>query len=451
MSAWYGVDRSTGAPHRGTLYRRDCRRRASCSVRSRQGIDLDMEKREIPALTGLRGIAAYSVLIGHAIDLTFRFSSSTGTLYNFSVILAYFGMSCFFVLSGFVIAWNYTEIFRIMSFRSAVWHFMVARFARLYPLYVLAVIWGMRGLPDEIFSSRPQVAVAYFTMSQSWFNMQQSVFPPLWSISTEWFFYFVFIAVAGVLSRLVRPLSTLIAFMVFSFLAIQGIAALGFPARVAQLLPVAPVGADVNLWFWYFSPYVRVLEFFSGVFAARFVRSYLTRNANDNVKIFSIESAAIGWCCAVIVIGALWGPESLGVYAQNFIFAPGIVAVLIAVSVNSESPFGKILSLPWMVFAGEISYSVYLLQMWIMHGLEGIFPTIDPVSSVLKIASFILLTTCAAFGMYRLYEVPARRALRNVLMPQAGNRIRHPSAPPITMHPASVDSVVAGDSRAKLM
>jgi hypothetical protein len=52
--------------------------------------------KQLPALTGLRGLAAYSVLIGHALNFA---DVSPPAL----TALAYFGMSLFFVLSGFVI------------------------------------------------------------------------------------------------------------------------------------------------------------------------------------------------------------------------------------------------------------------------------------------------------------------------------------------------------------
>jgi peptidoglycan/LPS O-acetylase OafA/YrhL len=49
-------------------------------------------------------------------------------------------MSLFFVLSGFVIQYNYADIFLKERLPSATFKFIVARFARLYPLYVLSII-----------------------------------------------------------------------------------------------------------------------------------------------------------------------------------------------------------------------------------------------------------------------------------------------------------------------
>jgi peptidoglycan/LPS O-acetylase OafA/YrhL len=65
---------------------------------------------QLDPLTGLRGIAAYSVLTAHAMDSAFSFAGIT-IFFNFGTCLAYFGMSLFFVLSGFVIHYNYADSF----------------------------------------------------------------------------------------------------------------------------------------------------------------------------------------------------------------------------------------------------------------------------------------------------------------------------------------------------
>ena len=58
-------------------------------------------------------------------------------------------MSPFFVLSGFVIQYNYAGIFREERLSFAIRTFLVARFARLYPLYALSIIlWPKPHLAD---------------------------------------------------------------------------------------------------------------------------------------------------------------------------------------------------------------------------------------------------------------------------------------------------------------
>jgi peptidoglycan/LPS O-acetylase OafA/YrhL len=104
------------------------------------------------------------------------------------------GMSLFFVLSGFVIHYNYSGLLTAPTAENLA-KFLVARFARLYPLYLLIVIadvgfsWKAADLPVLPF---------YLTMAQSWFFGFVDGSSPIghlrlsavsWSISTEWFFY----------------------------------------------------------------------------------------------------------------------------------------------------------------------------------------------------------------------------------------------------------------------
>src|SRR3974390_1656893 len=62
---------------------------------------------DLPALTGLRFIAACSVAIAHGTVLTLKFTSDSYGLLHWLTSIAGFGMTLFFVLSGFVIHYNY--------------------------------------------------------------------------------------------------------------------------------------------------------------------------------------------------------------------------------------------------------------------------------------------------------------------------------------------------------
>src|ERR1051325_5080228 len=137
-------------------------------------------------LTGLRGIAAYSVLVAHAVDISYIYGG-TSVFHDFASRLAYFGMSTFFVLSGFVIQYNYSGAFA-QDGLAATYRFFAARFARLYPLYLVSIIIFVPHIPIPNFSGNIGTYAAYLTLTQSWFNWQMATFPPDWSISTEGFF-----------------------------------------------------------------------------------------------------------------------------------------------------------------------------------------------------------------------------------------------------------------------
>jgi peptidoglycan/LPS O-acetylase OafA/YrhL len=164
---------------------------------------------DVPALTGLRFFAAFSVLLAHGLAATVAINKPAEGVVLWLTQLSGFGMTLFFVLSGFVIHYNYSGLVtdgRLRGIATFLW----ARFARLYPLFLLMMVvyvlvsqrhvayWT--GRPEEfnaIFQALP-----YFLLSiQSWIykvidggSLIEAIrggSPPTWSISTEWFFYCV--------------------------------------------------------------------------------------------------------------------------------------------------------------------------------------------------------------------------------------------------------------------
>jgi peptidoglycan/LPS O-acetylase OafA/YrhL len=93
------------------------------------------DRRFIGSLTGLRFVAAATVAIGHGAP-----SLAQGGLSEFIAQVSSIGMTMFFMLSGFVLWLNYAERFQSQPLGSALREFIVARFARLYPMYAVVVL-----------------------------------------------------------------------------------------------------------------------------------------------------------------------------------------------------------------------------------------------------------------------------------------------------------------------
>src|SRR5437016_2671778 len=92
---------------------------------------------ELPALTGLRLFAALSVAIGHGWAHIGRFPPPD-PFREWVRTMPSFGMTMFFVLSGFVIHYNYRRLVTAQG-AAGVGAFLWARFARLYPLFLLVL------------------------------------------------------------------------------------------------------------------------------------------------------------------------------------------------------------------------------------------------------------------------------------------------------------------------
>lgn len=388
----------------------------------------------------MRGIAAYSVLAAHAIDMTMGDTPLlTPVLGRAASQIAYFGMSTFFVLSGFVIHYNYIGSFTTQRFYDAVRRFFIARFARLYPLYALAILLNIYYVATPFFAGRPGAAAAYLTMTASWFNLEQLIYPPAWSISTEWFFYFVFALIAPGLWRTQKfSFWLLLALLIAApliFLLIYSERSTVYPVLTTLFWHDQAVSAAPDYWFWYYAPYVRIAEFLAGMLTSAVYLNWGSKVALGRRSCRFLELVACGWCLAVIAIGTIYSPNPFGPLASNFVFAPGLVGILI-VAISEHSVVGRLLGSEPLVFAGEISYSVYIFQWWgkflvlkwwdtmlawwgkhVIHAVvvEPKIAFYGYLIAVGKIVAIALLTTGMAIASYYLYEWPTRRILRHVL------------------------------------
>jgi peptidoglycan/LPS O-acetylase OafA/YrhL len=116
-----------------------------------------------------------------------------------------FFVELFFAISGYVFFWLYAR--SIADRRTGVWAFFVARFARLYPLYIVTLLvvavlqLAYRGLygDDYIYNENmPFNFVLNLLMVQQWLPYAvQSFNGPAWSISVEVFLYALFFALCA--------------------------------------------------------------------------------------------------------------------------------------------------------------------------------------------------------------------------------------------------------------
>ncbi len=375
--------------------------------------------KRLESLTGLRGVAAGSVLIAHALDTSF-YRGGEAAFHPFAARLACFGMSLFFVLSGFVIQYNYAGSFASEPLLAASYRFFVARFARLYPLYFISLICSLTYIPPP--TSSPEVVLAYLTLTQSWFNMQMAAFPPDWSISAEWFFYFAFIPLTLALAGLRRPTLAL------AVLCGPGAVALAASLHywrepLTEFVQTwfwhrAGISADARGWYSYYSPFTRFLEFVAGALVAMSYRASLAGGAAP-VAVRLVMLLGLGWCAAVIADGAITDGTILEDILANFIFAPAIASFMLCLC-RYESGLSRLLASRSAVFLGEISYSIYIWSFFVMTMMGANFISKDEsalayFNSTIRMAATIALTIVFAYGSYVLIEAPARRRIREIL------------------------------------
>jgi peptidoglycan/LPS O-acetylase OafA/YrhL len=377
------------------------------------------QKSKLDALTGLRGVAACSVLLAHAIDKSFIWDGVR--VFDCTSNLAYFGMSLFFVLSGFVIEYNYAGLFARERLSIATYNFFVARFARLYPLYILTIFLTMPIFPHPYLNVTR--TIIYLTLTQSWFNLELAAFPPDWSISTEWFFYWAFIPLTFLIARVRRPMVALLTLCATAFFGIMTIFYewhVPLADFVNHWFKHEPwLAADPLGWLLYFSPYLRVIEFIVGMLTAKCFLQWKVSLSPRQVNYIMI--AALSWIVAVVLIVRFkfsFGFE-LSIILPNFIFAPAIAAVMLMVC-RYDTALGRALSAPSALFLGEISYSIYIWSFVAMTVTDGLLHHAEQsiaayINATMKLVLLCGLTIVMAYGSYLLIEVPSRRWLRQKL------------------------------------
>ena len=184
------------------------------------------QRDEIGNLTGLRGVAALWVLGYHA-----------------SIAPAgYLGVDLFFVLSGFIIAYQYAAI-GLETDAAAYRDFLWRRLARIYPAYLFALLltvgcvavlapWGIALRDSAHFT--PSGLIASALMLQAWTLPVPRIWNvPGWSVSAEWAAYLAFPFIAARVRRIDSPRTALLAILLAYVLLVLAMSTLSLRATLS--------------------------------------------------------------------------------------------------------------------------------------------------------------------------------------------------------------------------
>jgi peptidoglycan/LPS O-acetylase OafA/YrhL len=391
------------------------------TVETRRNTTIDPIHPHIASLDGLRFIAAGTVLFSHGFFYIVLVEQNSGiTAYNAPLVaLTNIGMTLFFVLSGFVIHYNYGFS---VSLPGGVRAFFVARFARLYPLFLLVFVIST----VEVFRTADGKAdnlgpiPLFLTFTQSWWfwvfgdraasEAYSNATGLMWSLSTEAFFYATYPLLAPTLRRLVGTRLIVIGCIVAvigAALAYELTEYRGYLNNWAAFYTGNPRAAhDFSHWLIYNSPWVRIFEFLIGAVTAQFVMTTKVDPARAKVA----GSVAL----AVIAVAYLYSNvRLLPLSGAITTCVAGAFGIVMGASTVKGQVFSSILSNRWMVLGGEASYSLYLLHYWVMHNLGHRLA--DNRSLVTRIVLFLILMFVAvavARISYLVYERPLIRVVR---------------------------------------
>ncbi|GAA0667945.1 peptidoglycan/LPS O-acetylase OafA/YrhL [Sphingomonas insulae] len=348
---------------------------------------------ELRALTSLRGIAAWLVVLYHIRG------SIAGLPAAMEAVFAkgYLAVDFFFLLSGFVIWLTWHDRMREPG---AIPHFLQKRVARIWPLHAamlafavaLALILNATGRNDPAFPFAE--LPLHLLLIQNWgFTDTLRWNDPAWSISCELAAYLLFPLLMRAIDWRTLPTIVLVA------IAAAVLAALHFAMEGA-----ASLGDDIPR-----HGLVRCLtEFTAGtVLSAIFLR---TRNScNTSIgrqgpwlapERRTVTAATL--CAAAAVTAWVMGaPETLAVPAAF----SGLLLTIALTSGDRANPFeGRMLH-----YLGQISYATYLSHflLWKAFKLPLASASVPPW----QIACYLVLVFVASIALYHTVERPAQRRI----------------------------------------
>lgn len=316
-------------------------------------------------LHGLRGIAVLYVVFSHL---------GNGGLFLFPIAhdaIGKVGVWIFFTLSAFLLTTNLSRELRTTSSKaSSLIQYAVHRIFRIYPLYILILVihLGLGDINDNDF-------VSHIVLAQGWAE--------LWAIPVEFQYYLAIPAISMAVTYWQRKHVgvVLIALLIGAF--VYGI-----------LQPAKIFSNELNV-------FPKIAPFLFGSLLAIF-----------SSQTESIESrkfqAVIPWVCisGLFITTILYRYSAKGGLPD--LFAPGL-SVAIAASVVGiiqaalkTGPISTLLSSRLLVHLGKISFSFYLLHMFVIHAVQQL----SGLNSVTKAwLSMVIGIACASIS-YAVIERP---------------------------------------------
>jgi peptidoglycan/LPS O-acetylase OafA/YrhL len=363
---------------------------ALCEQMSRQSPVIVPRPHFLPALTAMRGLAAWWVVLYHFRDeLPQAFYGNI--LYS---VMSHgdLAVDFFFELSGFVIALRYAGQFTRPN-RAVYKEFLIARFARLYPAYISVLVLFIANPLSVLFFSTvknpgerydPLYLVLSIPMIQNWgFTTDVGWNIPAWSVSTEWAAYLCF------------------PFFIF----------------VSSSFGVTPLRRGLV-----------ALAYLVGLMIACYTSGH---NLTDDIPQFGLLRCLFEFGIGVSIqrIWYYWGSTKLSHSLAGLLIALGLVATFVAgiepdfavlpatfgllILTFSSEKLGWLLSWRVLIILGEISYSTYLVHYFVKDWIK--FLMIGHVTSpILILLAYLGVVLVLSIVLYIGIEKPGRFMIQSI-------------------------------------
>lgn len=343
----------------------------------------------LDSLTSLRWFAAFGVFLFHMRNMV-TFPSAAEWL----AADGYLGVTFFFVLSGFVLTWSWRSATPVRAFY---WR----RFARIYPLHLLALLVAIPVfyrvvVPEGQWWIKPLdigVLLLSVLVIQGWWRSPEVLFsgnPAAWTLTVEAFFY----ALHPALIRWIRPLKARGALLtggaVFAAAVLLRTAMLLWPDSVFGGIP---------------EPVLHLPSFVLGMLLAWAFRD----GWRLRLPLFVPTLALLGWLAVV----ARFDLGRIEAYVAEIVAL--LCALIIAAAASSDATGRRgILSWRPLVALGEWSFAFYLIHATLIYvAMEFLGPQHNSYPlTVLWVTVLLAAGIVASWLMHRFVERPLEKRMR---------------------------------------
>jgi len=378
----------------------------------------------LPALTSLRFFAALAVVVLHYRDLL----GPLPAWLLHGIVGGQYGVTFFFVLSGFILTYKYRSWFERGVGDAAYWRFQRFRLARIYPLYVLGLLldtpWHLiERIQAGQLANDGQLHWASWLLNlvalQAWVPaVPYAMFwnTPAWSVAAEFFFYATFPFVTVAIARRVRSPGALAVAFVAAIVLGAALSALVLHALVLQWKTSAQTQYIVMVY----NPLLRYNEFLAGCLAGHYFLQTRGRSRYPGSWLFESGRGRNGACVACLAAVALpvasadytgpstwWWLADVSVKYSIYILPFAVFILAVAAGPTWLSP---LLENRVLVLLGEASYALYIIHWSVTTFLRMNF--LGSAGTPFVHGLFLIGTVALSVACYRWIEVPWRQRLR---------------------------------------
>lgn len=344
----------------------------------------------IQPLTSLRFFFALFVFLSHLSLL--KGSESYGQLFEKFFAEGFLGVSFFFILSGFILAYNYEHKFIAQKITKK--DFFIARLAKIYPMHFVTMLAAL--IIGSLIGGSGKYVVQNVLLIQSFFPSEKIFFSlnaPSWSISNEIFFYLLFPFIL-----LLRQKTKLVVFTII----------------FAVILVLNIFLSDEQKHYWlYISPLIRVSDFLLGIIL---FNVYIKLKEQHNLKNWSLKYFEIVALVIFAVFFALHQFADIGLRYSVYYWLPMLLIILsfaLSSELKQSTYLTRFLSNKNMVWLGEISFCLYLIHLLVIRIAEYLIVDHQVKLDGLLLSFIILCVSIMLSALaFKYIEKPLNRKLK---------------------------------------